>query len=114
MSRMLGKSAEQLAEIFFSKQGFILIKKNFFSRFGEIDLICKNQKLLLFIEVKSRTSSQFGHAFEMVSLSKQKKIRLTADLFLQTHPYYQFLIPRFDVLAFEEKNQDPIWIPNSF
>lgn len=114
MSRFLGQQAEHCAEQFLIQQGFTFVARNFLSRFGEIDLIFKNQYFLLFVEVKSRQSARFGHAIEMVTISKQKKIKQTADCFLQKQIHFQKLTPRFDVIVFQAPDPNPIWIPHAF
>ena len=65
-------------------------------RFGEIDLIVKDRKYLVFVEVKLRKSGDFARAMEYVDRRKQNRIRSTAMLYLSQNP--TTLQPRFDVI----------------
>ena len=65
-------------------------------RFGEIDLIVKDRKFLVFVEVKLRKTSDFARAMEYVDRRKQDRIRLTASMYLSQNPTH--LQPRFDVI----------------
>ena len=66
------------------------------SRFGEIDLIAKNRKNLVFVEVKLRKNADFAAAREYVDRRKQDRIRVTASIYLSQNPTK--LQPRFDVI----------------
>lgn len=65
-------------------------------RFGELDLVAQNRTYLCFVEVKLRRSAAFGTAAEFVDPRKQKRLRTTAQLYLQQNPTQ--LQPRFDVI----------------
>lgn len=73
-----------------------MIASGFRCRFGEIDLIVKNQRVLAFVEVKLRRSSNFAQAREYVDRRKQDKLRTTAAFYLAEHP--TVLPSRFDVI----------------
>lgn len=62
---------------------------------GEIDVIAEHESYLVFVEVKLRKNDRFGRAMEAVTLEKQRKLRTTAELYLQNNP--TGLQPRFDV-----------------
>ena len=93
----IGKLGEEISIIFLKQKGFLILEKNFHSRFGEIDIIAKKDKTFVFVEVKTRSSSMFGTPAESVTRSKLAKLIKTAD-------YYCFLHKcglenmRFDVL----------------
>ena len=72
MSILKGKSSENYAKKFLLKQGLLLIEQNFFSAWGEIDLIMQDDQDLVFIEVRERSQSDFGDALESVDNQKQK------------------------------------------
>ena len=82
----LGEWAEHEAVKILRQSGYTIVKLNYFSRFGEIDIIAEAQQELVFIEVKARTSSYRGYAFEAVNLIKQQKMIKTAFRFLQEYP----------------------------
>ena len=65
-------------------------------RFGEIDLIVRDRKFLVFVEVKLRKTADFAKALEYVDRRKQDKIRVTASMYLSQNPTK--LQPRFDVI----------------
>jgi len=92
----LGKWGEALALELLRNKGYKLAAKGFRSRFGEIDLIVKNDSYIVFAEVKLRKSSGFAHAREYVGKDKQSKMRATANLWLISHK--TGLQPRFDVV----------------
>ncbi len=90
-----GKAGEDFACRILSEKGFRIIERNHHSRYGEIDIIAENSKALAFVEVKARKQSGKTMPREAVDTKKQKKIILTAMLYLQTHPAQK--PPRFDV-----------------
>ena len=116
-----GKWGEQLALDFLKDKGYMLIKKNFRSRFGEIDLIMKNNEYIIFVEVKLRKNSNYAQAREFVSHQKQEKMRTTANLWLtgnlsrkiNSEKEHQ---PRFDVIEIYTTGNPPeiIHIENAF
>ena len=78
------------------KKHFQLVAAGYRSRFGEIDLIMKDRKYLVFAEVKLRKSGNFAAAREYVDRRKQDRIRVTASIYLSQNPTK--LQPRFDVI----------------
>lgn len=92
----LGAWGEELAAAYLKKKGYRLITQGYRSRFGEIDLIVKNRKFLVFVEVKLRKDARFASAMEYVDLYKQNRLRTTAALYLSRYP--SELQPRFDVI----------------
>lgn len=78
-----GALGEKLACQYLQKQGLILLEKNFRLRFAEIDLIMRDQEILVFIEVKYRSSDYYGSTVEQVTPGKQRKIKLAASAYLQ-------------------------------
>lgn len=114
MSRIIGTIKELQALHFLKKQGLKLLQRNYSTRFGEVDLIMSEQNTLVFIEVRYRSSTEYGNALESVDFFKQQKLSLTAQYFLQAHPHYQNIDCRFDVIAFSKDNKKPEWIRNAF
>jgi len=80
----LGDKGEGLAVGFLRKQGYRIIKQNFRTRIGEIDVIAADEETLVFIEVKTRESLQYGRPFEAVDRFKRKKIANVALQYLKT------------------------------
>jgi putative endonuclease len=114
-SHSIGIEAEKLALDYLKQQGLKLIKQNFHSRQGEIDLIMEDKNTLVFIEVRYRQSAKFGSAEESVSYQKQQRIIHTAQVYLQQSKHY-FTGYRFDVVAIQTplSNKTINWIQDAF
>ena len=101
-SNALGAWGEEKAARFLTEQGYQIIRRNYHSRYGEIDLIAENMEYLIFVEVKLRKSVSHGLPEEAVTPAKQEKLRLTAQQYLQVHETKKQ--PRFDVVALYAKD----------
>ena len=95
-SNLLGAWGESVAADFLLKKRYQLIARGFNSRYGEIDLIVRNRKYIVFVEVKLRKSAAFARAADFVDRNKQDRLRTTAELYLSQNPTE--LQPRFDVI----------------
>lgn len=93
---MSGAWGEALAAEYLRKKHYSVIASGYRCRYGEIDLIVKNWKYLVFVEVKLRKGSHFARAMEYVDYRKQDRIRTTAAMYLSQNP--SSLQPRFDVI----------------
>lgn len=96
MANLLGPWGEAQAADYLRRKGYTLVAANYRCRFGEIDLIVKNRRYLVFVEVKLRKSADFAQAREFVDFRKQQRIRATASMYLSRYP--TSLQPRFDVI----------------
>ena len=101
-----GSFGEELVEPYYKKRGFFIAFKNYYSPFGEIDLIAESKTTVAFIEVKVRRKSAGYLPREAVNQDKIYKIKKTADHFLHKSRLYSFLQPRFDVaeITLDENN----------
>ena len=95
-NKLSGAWGEAQAANFLRKKHYQLVAAGFRSRFGEIDLIVKDRKYLVFVEVKLRKNENFAQAMEYVDRRKQDRLRVTASIYLSEHPTK--LQPRFDVV----------------
>ena len=95
-SKLTGAWGEATAAEYLRKKHYKLVAVGYRSRFGEIDLIVKDRKFLVFVEVKLRKSADFAAAREHVDRYKQDRIRVTASIYLSQNPTK--LQPRFDVI----------------
>ena len=95
-NNVVGAWGEGLAAKYLQKKRYKLVAMNYRSRFGEIDIIARNRKFLVFVEVKLRKSDRFASAFEHVDQHKQRRLRTTAEIYLMENPTE--LQPRFDVI----------------
>ena len=95
-SKLTGAWGEAFAAEYLRKKHYKLVAAGYHCRFGEIDLIVKDRKYLVFVEVKLRKSGEFAAAREYVDRKKQDRIRVTASMYLSQNP--TSLQPRFDVI----------------
>jgi putative endonuclease len=115
-----GLEAEKLAATFLASKGLKLVAQNYHCRFGEIDLIMTDANCLVFVEVKLRSSSQFGGAAASITPQKQQKMTLTAQHYLQQANYKTEPACRFDAVLLSSKIlkntdlQQIEWIRNAF
>ncbi|HEV2917084.1 MAG TPA: YraN family protein [Candidatus Babeliales bacterium] len=92
----LGLYGQDLIERYLHKQNFVILAKNFRQFEGEVDLIAAKGSLIVFVEVKTRTSSEIDPA-EVITASKQRKIARAAAVFLSKKENYEEYVCRFDV-----------------
>lgn len=115
-----GEDAEAACCVYLKSQGLKLVNKNFNCRYGEIDLIMLDNKVLVFVEVRFRKNTHYGGGLESVTAVKQQKLRKTAELYLQQNRQYKNA--RFDVVSMAKNTQTTLagqpytydWIPNAF
>ena len=114
--RVRGEAFESLALDFLKSKGLRLVERNFHCRHGEIDLVMMDNRDLVFVEVRFRKNPRFGGAAQSISIHKQKKIRITAERFLQLNAKLGFQGCRFDVLAIDGvgPTQKIDWILDAF
>ncbi|MFR5876610.1 MAG: YraN family protein [Eubacterium sp.] len=98
----LGESGEKRAAKYLRQHHYSIVETNYSSRFGEIDIIAKNKKYIVFAEVKQRSESAIALPREFVDLNKQKRLITTAEIYLSSHPTQ--LQPRFDVIEIYTEN----------
>lgn len=82
----VGQQGEEIAANYLQQQGYQILNRNYHSRFGEVDLVAEKDDVVVFVEVKARTSVSFGLPEESVTAEKLAKIYDTALLWLQEHP----------------------------
>ncbi len=89
--------------------------KNYKTRLGEVDIIAKNEEVVAFVEVKTR-SSQYFHASLLITPSKQRKIGRAAQQFIQEHNLNDKFILRFDTVfvSHTENGVEFEYVPNAF
>lgn len=96
----LGRWGEQQAVRYLKRRLYRIVETNYRSRSGEIDIIARRGKILVFVEVKTRRSTRCGSAVEAVNERKQRQIIRTAQWYLTKHADLN-LQPRFDVIAIQ-------------
>ncbi len=110
--RRMGACGERLAEEYLSERGVRILERNFRSPQGEIDLIGRHGKYLVFVEVKYRSGSGKGFALEAVGSEKQRRICRAADTYRCLHGLGTKLWLRYDVVAIQ--GTDIQWVQNAF
>lgn len=111
-SRKKGAAYESLAAAFLQKKGYEILERNFYSPKGEIDLIAKDGPYLVFVEVKYRSDSRYGHPLETVDKNKQRRIRGAARYYLRKNGMGEETACRFDVVGMLK--EELIHIENAF
>lgn len=81
-NRKTGFLAEDLAGNVLKSKGFKILERNFSNRFGEIDIIAKDEDILVFVEVKAKKGTDFGLPEEMINAYKLKKIQKMAEVYM--------------------------------
>lgn len=94
-TKSCGDWGEAQVAAYLRERGYRILVSKYHCRFGEIDLIAHDGKMLCFIEVKLRSNLSFGLPREYVTASKQEKLRTTAEYYLATHDPDAYC--RFDV-----------------
>jgi putative endonuclease len=101
-SRQLGQVAEDLAADHFRKSGFTILARNYRYKRAEIDIIAQKDNLLVFVEVKARSSDQFGHPEALVTPKQQALVQAAAEEFIITQDWNHAI--RFDVIAITKQH----------
>ena len=111
-----GILAERLACAYLQLRGCSLIQRNYRTRRGEIDLVMQQTKprVLVFVEVKRRASTNYGGAAYALSAAQQHRIQACASYFMQQHPKLAEQPARFDVVLVGGDNWRVTWIKHAF
>jgi putative endonuclease len=111
-----GKAAETQACRFLINHGLVLVDRNYRCRHGEIDLIMRDGRCMVFVEVRYRNKHRFAGGAETVDHRKQSKLTATAMHYLQSHPGAAARPARFDVVAIDGGlGEDRVdWIRDAF
>jgi len=84
----IGNKGEEIAGKFLVDRGYQIIEKNYYSRYGEIDLVAQDSGIVVFIEVKTRTNQSFGTPEDSVTQAKLERIEKAGLMWMQAHPDY--------------------------
>lgn len=96
--RALGTAGEDAAATWLEARGYCILARNARTRYGEIDLVARAGDVVVFVEVKSRTSARFGHPVEAIALPKQRRLARLAAAFIQGRRLGDCQV-RFDAVA---------------
>lgn len=111
----LGRQGEELATRYLERRGCTIVARNVRTPLGELDIIARDRKHLIFVEVKTRRSTAYGAPSEAVGAHKQRQIIRAAQWYLASSRVPS-LQPRFDVIAVIAGVGEPAitHIPNAF
>ena len=93
-----GNDGEARATAYLMRAGFRIVERNFRSKFGELDIVARDQGTLVFVEVRSRGGYMHGTAVEMVNIHKQRKVTRVAHSYIAMRRP-SFTSARFDVIG---------------
>ncbi len=99
----IGKFGENVATKYLQRKGYKILERNFSCKQGEIDIIAKDFSQLVFIEVKTRTSQEFGRPAEAVNKVKKKHLEKAVKYYLYKNKQENKFI-RLDVIEVNLKN----------
>jgi putative endonuclease len=105
--QVLGKEGERIAEQYLKGKGYKLVERNYRCAAGEVDLIVLDRRVIVFVEVKTRTGHGFGTPLEAVASRKQHKMIQAAQFFLAQKGLHQ-REARFDVVGISWPAREPV------
>jgi putative endonuclease len=93
-SSQIGNYGERVAAAFLRRHGYKILVRNYLVTGGEIDIICRHKDVLVFVEVRTRASADFGRPIETIGSAKQDALRHAARHYLELlgrdDIYYRF------------------------
>tara|TARA_B110000902_G_scaffold231522_1_gene273845 strand:- start:2755 stop:3156 length:402 start_codon:yes stop_codon:yes gene_type:complete len=101
-----GADAEKLGQKFLESKGVAFVAKNFRTRRGEIDLIMLDNKVLVFVEVRFRSSVNYGSAEESITAQKCQRLTAAAQAYMQREGLTDKVSARFDAIAISPDNKN--------
>ncbi|HEX3010675.1 MAG TPA: YraN family protein [Syntrophomonadaceae bacterium] len=112
--KKLGQLGEDIAVSYLTNQGYKILERNYYTRYGEIDIICMQGKIIVFVEVRTKSSLNYGSPEESITPRKIEHLRKAALIYLGAfHLSYEEI--RFDVIAIMLADNARInHIPNAF
>jgi putative endonuclease len=105
--QLLGKEGEKAAEQYLRKKGYRIVERNYRCAAGEVDLIVLDRRVVVFVEVKTRSGHQFGTPLEAVESRKQRKMIHAAQFFISQKRLHE-REARFDVVGISWPDREPV------
>lgn len=97
-TQFIGNIGENIATAYLKDKGYAILANNFYTRFGELDIIGKKDQTIVFFEVKTRKSLEKGQPHESINLRKLKHLKRAISYFLLTNKFADYKL-RLDVIA---------------
>ncbi|MBN2693634.1 YraN family protein [bacterium] len=101
--RVVGNSFEEKAQNYLENLGFQIVFKNFYTPYGELDLVMKKDNLLSIVEVKYRKKTDIS-IFQSITKNKLKNIEKSIRFLLTKYPKYGYFDIRVDACLIEDEN----------
>ncbi len=105
----VGRRGEEIARGWLSHQGLDVVDTNWRCSIGEIDIVALDGDDLVFVEVKTRRSTAFGHPAEAVTHAKLARLRRLAGAWVEAHEVRAAGL-RIDVVAILQRPGEPVRI----
>lgn len=105
---LLGRKAEELAAAELTRRGCLILEANYRCRYGELDMIARDGETLVFVEVRSRRSTDAASPAESVDDRKQSKLILAAQHYLSSRELPPETDCRFDVVEVRFQRGKPV------
>jgi putative endonuclease len=97
--KSLGKHGEEIAEKFLKDRKYKILARNFYTRWGELDIVARDKETVVFVEVKARSDVDFARPEESVNFTKQKHLKKAAQIWLLENYHSDLPACRFDVVS---------------
>jgi putative endonuclease len=98
-NKLKGKEGEEMAAKWLEDRGYKILDKNNSTKWGEIDIIVSKNDILIFVEVKLKTTEDYGTPEEMIGQNKLMQVRRTAEMYLLTNPDIAKQFDRYQIDA---------------
>ena len=101
--RKFGIIGEKIAQDYLKNNGYEIIETNFYTKIGEIDIISRKDKCIIFLEIKTRNNLEYGTPAMAVNFNKKRHIKNSAKIYIHINKLYGWDV-RFDVIEIIIKN----------
>jgi putative endonuclease len=105
-TQQYGKKGENDAVQYLKKNGYRILERNYRTQLGEIDIIARDEKTIVFVEVKARRSTRFGHPKWAITPGKKRNMSMVALHYLKSTQQNKAKA-RFDVVTIHPENNRP-------
>lgn len=102
-NREKGFAGEEIAARFLRKNGYQILERNYRTKSGEIDIIASKKRTIVFVEVKTRNTDEFGCPAEAVNSKKLHKLEIAANHYIQKK-HLESVPFRFEIVSITKQN----------
>jgi len=104
LRKEMRRQGEEVATRYLCDKGYRILARNYYTRFGELDIVCEKDGTIVFVEVRSRRGVAFGTPEESITPAKMAKIRKTAMSYLAECAGRRYKGIRFDVITIRQQS----------